>query len=61
VVALPDGVPASAAAGTDLGDTVVLAVDATSVSAHSEKEQAAANFKGRIRVPPARRVVRQHR
>ena len=43
---LPAGVPASAAAGTDLGDTVVLDVDATLVTAHSEKEQAAANFKG---------------
>lgn len=43
---LPEGVPASAAAGTDLGHTVVLDVDATLVTAHSEKEQAAANFKG---------------
>ncbi len=43
---LPDGVPASAAAGTDLGDTVVLDVDATLVTAHSEKEHAASNFKG---------------
>ncbi len=43
---LPDGVPASTAAGTDLGDTVLLAVDATLVTAHSEAEQAAANFKG---------------
>ena len=43
---LPDRVPASAAAGADLGETVVLDVDATLVTAHSEKEQAAANFKG---------------
>ena len=43
---LPAGLPASGAAGTDLGDTVVLDVDATLVTAHSEKEQAAANFKG---------------
>ena len=43
---LPDGLPASGAAGADLGDTVVLDVDATLVTAHSEKEQAAANFKG---------------
>ena len=43
---LPGGLPASAAAGADLGDTVVLDVDATLVTAHSEKEQAAANFKG---------------
>ena len=43
---LPDGVPVSAAAGAHLGDTVVLDVDATLVTAHSEKEQAAANFKG---------------
>ena len=43
---LPQGVPTSAAAGTNLGDTVVLDVDATLVTAHSEKEQAAATFKG---------------
>jgi DDE family transposase len=43
---LPAGLPASGAAGADLGDTVVLDVDATLVTAHSEKEQAAANFKG---------------
>ncbi len=48
---LPHGVPASKAAGTDLGvpglgGTVVIDVDATLVTAHSEKEQAAANFKG---------------
>ena len=38
---LPDGVPASKVAGTDLGSTVVLDVDATIVIAHSEKEKAA--------------------
>ena len=43
---LPAGMPASPAAGADLGDTVVLDVDATLVTAHSEKEQAAATFKG---------------
>ncbi len=42
---LPDGIPASKVAGTDLGDVVVLDVDATIVIAHSEKEQAAATFK----------------
>lgn len=42
---LPSGVPASKVAGTDLGDVVVLDVDATIVVAHSEKEQAAATFK----------------
>lgn len=43
---LPDGLPASKAAGTDLGaGVVVLDVDATIVVAHSEKEQAAATFK----------------
>src|SRR5687768_274159 len=39
-------VPASKVAGTDLAEIVVLDVDATLVSAHSEKEQAAATFKG---------------
>ena len=41
-----DGLPASRVAGTDLGATVVLDVDATLVSVHSEKESAAATFKG---------------
>lgn len=42
---LPGGVPASRVAGTDLGATVVLDVDATIVVAHSEKEQASPTFK----------------
>lgn len=39
-------VPASRVAGTDLGEVVVLDADATLVTAHSEKQQAAATFKG---------------
>lgn len=39
-------IPASKAAGTDLGEVIVLDVDATLVTAHSEKESAAPNFKG---------------
>jgi len=42
---LPDGVPASKVAGTDLADVVVPDLDATIVIAHSEKENAAATFK----------------
>lgn len=42
---LPGGVPVSRVAGTDLGSTVVLDVDATIVVAHSEKENASATFK----------------
>jgi len=42
---LPGGLPASTVADTDLGDTVVLDVDATLVTAHSEKEGAASTFK----------------
>jgi hypothetical protein len=38
--------PVSKVAGADLGGTVVLDVDATLVTAHSEKEQAKATFKG---------------
>jgi len=38
-------IPASKVAGTDLGETVVLDVDATIVIAHSEKEQASPTFK----------------
>lgn len=43
---LPNGLSASPVAGTGLGETVVIDVDATLVTAHSEKERAAANFKG---------------
>jgi hypothetical protein len=43
---LPNGGPAAPVAGTDLGETVVLDVDATLVTAHSEKQGAAANFRG---------------
>jgi hypothetical protein len=43
---LPGGLPASWVADTDLGETVVLDVDATIVVAHSEKESAAPTFKG---------------
>jgi hypothetical protein len=42
---LPAGVPASRVAGTDLGQVVVLDVDATIVIAHSEKERAAPTYK----------------
>lgn len=42
---LPGGIPASKVAGTDLADVIVLEIDATSVIAHSEKENAAATFK----------------
>jgi hypothetical protein len=41
---LPDGVPASKVAGTDLGETITVDIDATIVVAHSEKENAAATF-----------------
>jgi hypothetical protein len=39
------GMPTSKVAGTDLGEMIVLDVDATIVIAHSEKEQASATFK----------------
>ena len=42
---LPDGVPASRVAGTELDDWIVLDTDATIVIAHSEKENAAPTFK----------------
>ena len=42
---LPGGLPASRVAGRDLGEVVVLDVDATVVVTHSEKEHAAATFK----------------
>jgi len=40
------GMPASRVADTDLSEVVVLDVDATLVTAHSEKEAAGATFKG---------------
>jgi hypothetical protein len=42
----PGGLPAAPVAGSDLEETVVIDVDATLVTAHSDKERAAANFKG---------------
>jgi Transposase DDE domain group 1 len=41
-----DMLPASRVADRDLGDTVVLDVDATLLTAHSDKESAAPTFKG---------------
>jgi hypothetical protein len=54
---LPDGLPASPAAGTDLDATVVIDVDATLVTAHPEKEHAAANFTGGFGFHPLGRGV----
>ena len=45
-LAAAGGVPASMVAGTGLDETIVLDVDATLVTVHSEKESAAATFKG---------------
>jgi hypothetical protein len=42
---IPGGPPASKVAGRDLGEVVVLDVDATVVVAHSEKEQASPTYK----------------
>jgi hypothetical protein len=65
---LPGGVPASKVADTDLGEVVVLDVDATLVTAHSEKEGAAVTFKKGFGYHPVRREalliraeVRDHR
>jgi hypothetical protein len=55
LAASPAGVPASKVAGTDLGSTVVLDVDATIVVAHSEKEHASATFKKTFGFHPVRR------
>jgi len=51
---LPGGVPASKVAGTDLGTTIVLDVDATIVVTHSEKENAAPTFKRTFGFHPLR-------
>ncbi len=45
IVARHGRIPPCRVAGTDLGDTVVIRLDATIVIAHSEKEQAAPTFK----------------
>jgi hypothetical protein len=39
-------VPVSRVAGVDLGEVIVLDADATLITAHSEKQQAAGTFKG---------------
>lgn len=44
LAASPGGIPASKVAGADLGQTVVLDVDATIVVTHSEKENAAPTY-----------------
>ncbi len=49
---LAGGVPASQVADGDLGETVVLDVDATIVVAHSEKKSAAPTFKGSFGLHP---------
>ena len=61
-------VPASRVAGRDLGETLVIDLDATIVVCHSEKEQAAPTFKGTFGYHPVRREalsiraeVRDHR
>jgi hypothetical protein len=45
-LAVGRGLPPSRVPDTNLGETIVLDVDATLVTAHSEKEAAAATFKG---------------
>ena len=54
------GLPASRVAGTDLGDTIVLDVDATLVTVHTREGVGGGHVQGRVRVPPHRGVVRQH-
>ena len=49
------GLPPSRVGGTDLGETVVLDVDATLGTVHSEKEAAAPTFKGGFGYHPVRR------
>jgi hypothetical protein len=51
--------PPARVAGRDL-DVLVVDVDASIVICHSEKEQAAATFKGTLGYHPSRRVLRQH-
>jgi hypothetical protein len=43
-----ESLPASPVTGTDLGDLVVLNVDATLVDAHSDKQHTAATFKDQV-------------
>ena len=54
VVAQLPSFPASKVAGTDLGAVVMLDVDATLVTAHSEKEFARPTFKGSFGYHPIR-------
>ena len=52
--------PASPVAGADLGEVVVLDVDATLVTVALGEGAGPGDVQGRVRLPPARRVVRQH-
>jgi hypothetical protein len=49
---------ASPARRATVADPLIIDLDATLVTAHSEKEKAAATFKHRFRVPPVVRVRR---
>lgn len=46
IAARHGGIPASAVADRDLGTQIVIRLDATMIPSHSDKEGAAANFKG---------------
>jgi thioesterase domain-containing protein len=55
-----EGIPAVRAGGRKLPG-LVLDLDATLVACHSEKEQAAPTYKGRLRLPSAAVFPREHR
>jgi hypothetical protein len=46
IAARHGGIPAARAAGRDLGEVIVIRLDATIIAAHSDKQQAKGTFKG---------------
>jgi hypothetical protein len=56
----PAGFPWLTVAGKTLTGWLVIDMDATLVTSSSDKEGAAPTWKERLRLPPARRLVREH-
>ncbi|MFV2087912.1 hypothetical protein [Micromonospora sp. LOL_021] len=57
----PQGLPWLSVAGKLLTRWVIIDLDATLITAHSDRQGVAATLKTGVRVPSARRLVLQHR
>ena len=54
-------IPPSRTCYRDLGDVIVIRIDASLIDSHSDKECAAGELQGRVWLSPAVGVLRQHR